>query len=107
MAKKYATLREKMSPAAREASDREYVRLNAEMPLNQLRQALRLSQEQIAEVMGVTQAAVSKLENREDLLIGTLRRFIEAMGGELDIRARFPQGEVTLQDLDRDRRNVA
>lgn len=107
MAKKYATLREKMSPAARDASDREYVRLNAEMPLNQLRRALQLSQEQIAKEMGVSQAAVSKMENREDLLIGTLRRFIEAMGGELDIRARFPQGEVTLQDLDRDRRNVA
>ena len=107
IAKKYATLRKKMSSAAREASDREYARLNAEMPLSQLRQALRLSQEQIAEVMGVSQAAVSKMENREDLLIGTLRHFIEAMGGELEILARFPQGEVTLQDLDRDRRDVA
>ena len=107
MAKKYATLRKKMSAAARAASDREYVRLNAEMPLNQLRQALRLSQEKIAEAMGVSQAAVSRMENREDLFIGTLRRFIEAMGGELDIRARFPQGEVTLKDLDRERRNVA
>lgn len=47
------------------------------------------------------------MENREDLLIGTLRHFIEAMGRELDIRARVPQGEVKLQDLDRDRRNVA
>jgi predicted XRE-type DNA-binding protein len=107
MAKKYAALRKKLSPAARAVSEQEYEKLRAEMPLNQLRQALRLSQEQIAEALGVTQAAISKLENREDLLIGTLRRFIEAMGGELDIRARFPQGEVTLKALDKDRRRVA
>lgn len=107
MAKKYAALREKLSPAARAVSEQEYEKLRAEMPLNQLRQALRLSQEQIAQALGVTQAAISKMENREDLLIGTLRRFIEAMGGELDIRARFPQGEVTLKDLDRNRRHVA
>jgi transcriptional regulator with XRE-family HTH domain len=88
-----------MSPAARETSDREYARLRAELPLNQLRQALKLSQQQIAAEMGVSQAAISLLENREDLLVGTLRRFVEAMGGELELRAKFPSGEVTLDDL--------
>ena len=99
MARKFSTLRAKLSPAARAASEREFAQLRAELPLNQLRQALKLSQQQIAAEMGVSQAAISLLENREDLLVGTLRRFIEAMGGELELRARFPSGEVTLDDL--------
>jgi DNA-binding XRE family transcriptional regulator len=99
MARKFSTLRAKMAPAARKTSDREFAQLRAELPLNQLRQALKLSQQQIAQEMGVSQAAISLLENREDLLIGTLRRFIEAMGGELELRAKFPSGVVTLNDL--------
>ena len=107
MAKKFATLRAKMSPDARAASEREFAKLRAELPLNQLRQALKLSQEQIAQEMGVSQAAISHLENREDLLVGTLRRFVEAMGGELELRARFPTGVVTLDDLSTKRSTAA
>lgn len=107
MTKKFTTLRGKMSRAARAASAREYAALRAELPLNQLRQALKLSQEQIAREMGVSQAAISHLENREDLLVGTLRRFVEAMGGKLELRARFPTGEVTLDDLSSSRRPAA
>jgi transcriptional regulator with XRE-family HTH domain len=69
------------------------------MPLHQLRQALKLSQEKVAEELGITQAAVSRLEHRPDLFVSTLRRFVEAMGGELEIRVRFPNGTVTLADL--------
>lgn len=99
MAKKFSELRAKMSPAARAESAQIAAELRKELPLHQLRQALKLSQEQVAEELGVTQAAVSRLEHRPDLFVSTLRRFIEAMGGELELRARFPTGTVTLADL--------
>lgn len=88
-----------MTSAQREESEELTRRLNAELPLHQLRHALRLTQEQVALSFGVTQAAISKMENQEDMLIGTLRRMIEAMGGELELKAHFPQGDVTLKDL--------
>ena len=52
-----------------------------------------------AEILGVNQAAISKLERRTDMYISTLSRFIEAMGGTLDIRAVFPEGAVRLKHL--------
>ena len=99
MAKKFSELRAKMSPAARAESTEIAAALRKEMPLHQLRRALKLSQEQVAEELGITQAAVSRLEHRPDLFVSTLRRFVEAMGGELEIRVRFPTGTVTLADL--------
>jgi transcriptional regulator with XRE-family HTH domain len=99
MARKFAELRSKMSPAARAEAAEIAAELRKELPLHQLRQALKLSQEQVAEELGVTQAAVSRLEHRPDLFVSTLRRFVEAMGGELEVRARFPSGTVTLADL--------
>jgi DNA-binding transcriptional regulator YiaG len=99
MAKKFSQLRAKMTPAAREESAAIATQLRKELPLHQLRQALKLSQQKVAEELGVTQAAVSRLEHRPDLFVSTLRRFIEAMGGQLEVRAHFPTGTVTLADL--------
>jgi DNA-binding transcriptional regulator YiaG len=99
MAKKFSELRAKMSPAAREESTRVAAELRRELPLHQLRQALKLSREKVAEELGVTQAAISRLEHRPDVFVSTLRRFIEAMGGELEVRAHFPTRTVTLADL--------
>lgn len=77
--------------------------LMAELPLQELRQARSLSQEELAQVLGVNQASISKLERRTDMYISTLRRFIEAMGGELEISVQFPDGRVRInqfEDLD-------
>lgn len=68
----------------------------AEMPLQELRKARELSQEAIAETLDMKQASVSKLERRTDMYISSLRSFIEAMGGELDIIAKFPEGSVRI-----------
>lgn len=68
-------------------------------PLYRIRKALQFTQEQVAEELGLGQAAVSRLERRSDMLISTLRRFVGAMGGELEIRARFPNGDVVIDDL--------
>ena len=75
----------------------------AELPLQELRQARQMSQEKLAEILGGKQASVSKLEHRTDMYVSTLRSYIEAMGGELDIVARFQDGDVRIkqfQDLD-------
>jgi transcriptional regulator with XRE-family HTH domain len=73
--------------------------LLAEMPLQELRQAYQMSQESLAKVLGAKQAAISKLEHRTDMYISTLRDYIEAMGGELEIVARFPDGAVKISQF--------
>ncbi|AMP06262.1 XRE family transcriptional regulator [Collimonas pratensis] len=58
-----------------------------------------LSQKALAEVLHVEQPAIAKLERRADMYISSLRAHIEAMGGELDIIARFPEGAVKIQNF--------
>lgn len=99
MAKKFAELEAKMSPDSRARSDAIYRRMLAELPLAELRRARGLSQKALAEVLHVDQASVSKMERRADMYISTLRSHIEAMGGELDIVARFPDGDVKIANF--------
>lgn len=94
MAKKFSELRARMSPKARAQSEAMTTKLLEEMPLQELRQALDLTQQQVAETLKIEQAAVSKMEKQTDMYLSTLRRFIAAMGGQLDVVARFPEGAV-------------
>lgn len=96
MAKKFSDLRARMSPKARAQSEAMTAKLLKEMPLQELRQALDLTQQQVAETLKIEQAAVSKMEKQTDMYLSTLRRFIAAMGGQLDIVARFPEGTVRI-----------
>jgi hypothetical protein len=74
-----------------EAIAQETRRLVAEeMTLRQLRKARAQSQQAVGELLSINQTAVSKLERRTDMYVSTLRSFVEAMGGELEIVARFP-----------------
>lgn len=73
------------------------------LPLAEVRRARELSQEQIAETLKMPQGNVSKFERRVDMYVSTLRRYIQAMGGDLDIIARFPDAEIRIelfQELD-------
>jgi transcriptional regulator with XRE-family HTH domain len=70
------------------------------LPLQELRHARNLSQEQLAQTLSVKQAAVSKLEKRTDMYISTLRNFIKAMGGDLEIIATFPDGSVQISQFE-------
>jgi DNA-binding XRE family transcriptional regulator len=94
MARKFSELRSKMSGAARAASEKEFRRLIDEMPLRQLRAARALTQESLANALGVRQSEISKIEKRTDVYLSTLASYIRAMGGELELRAVFPKGEV-------------
>ena len=92
----FSNLTKDLSPERREAIDARKVVLREEMDLYELRQAIGISQEQLAEQLQVKQPAIAKMERRSDLRIQSLRKLIEAMGGSLEIKAHFPQGAVTL-----------
>ena len=64
--------------------------ISEEMTLRELRKARHLTQVSVARKLGVSQDAVSRMEQRSDLLLSTLRRTVEAMGGSLSLIARFP-----------------
>jgi transcriptional regulator with XRE-family HTH domain len=88
-----------MSPQARAEANALTEQMLAEMPLQELRRARHLSQEQLAEILHVRHATISKLERRTDMYISTLRSYIQAMGGDLEITARFPDGEIRINQF--------
>ncbi|WP_295436109.1 XRE family transcriptional regulator [uncultured Thiodictyon sp.] len=99
MAKKFAALRAQLSPQSQIRAEAKAQAMLAEMPLNELRQARGLSQKMLAEVLHVQQPAIAKMEKRTDMYISTLRSHIEAMGGQLEVVARFPDGTVKISNF--------
>jgi len=95
---KWSDIKARIKPATRARIEAEGRRLSDDLHLSQLRKARGLTQETMAELLGVSQAEVSKMERRTELYVGTLRKFIEAMNGELVLAARFPDGvEIPIQ----------
>lgn len=106
MTKSFKQLTAKMS-AKRQANI--LARIDKElkkMPLQELRQALKLTQVQVAETLLMNQAAVSKMEKQTDMYVSTLRRFIEAMGGNLEIVAHFPNGAIIINQFEQDNKSA-
>ena len=95
-ARNFRELEAKMSPEARMRVEMRVNETLANMALDELRAARELTQQNLAQVLNVNQAAISKLERRTDMYVSTLGRFIEAMGGTLEIRAVFPNGAVRI-----------
>jgi DNA-binding XRE family transcriptional regulator len=103
MPRNFKELRAKMPPEARARAEAAAKKAIEEMALTELREARNLTQQRLAAILNVNQAAISKLERRTDMYISTLRDFVTAMGGTLDIRAQFPDGDVRItqfQELD-------
>ncbi len=81
----------RLDPARRrKVEDRAAELLAEEMCLRELRKARRLTQAHLARELGISQDGISRLEQRSDLLLSTLRKTVEAMGGSLSLIARFP-----------------
>ncbi|WP_119389408.1 XRE family transcriptional regulator [Taklimakanibacter lacteus] len=95
----FAELRARMSPEAKAKAEAEALRLDEEMDLAEIRRALKLSQEEIGQTLQIGQGSVAKIEKRADMYVSTLRRFIEAMGGELEIVARFRNHTVKITNF--------
>jgi predicted transcriptional regulator len=88
-----------MTPEARAEAEAETLRLGRQMDLAEVRRALKLSQEEIGQTLQIGQGSVAKIEKRTDMYVSTLRRFIEAMGGELEIVARFADHSVSIKNF--------
>jgi transcriptional regulator with XRE-family HTH domain len=81
----------KLSPAQRKKVESRAAQLIAEeMTLRELRHARKLTQVRMAKALGITQDSISRLEKRSDLLLSTLRKTVQAMGGNLSLVAEFP-----------------
>jgi transcriptional regulator with XRE-family HTH domain len=109
-ARKYSELRAKMTPDARSRVDARVLATLKQLPLLELRKARSLSQEQLAKELQTTQGEISKIEHRTDMYLSTLRNYVEAMGVELDIIARFKDGAVrvsTFEEVDNAERRKA
>jgi len=91
----------KLPPAERKKVEARAAEMIAEeMTLRELRHARKLTQVRVAKKLGITQDSVSRLEKRSDVLLSTLRKTVEAMGGNLSLVAEFPdRAPVVLSGL--------
>lgn len=96
MSKPFHTLLDEMTPERRKRIATKTQLLKNEMALAELREALQLTQEALANQLHINQAAVSKFEHQSDMYIGTLRKILFAMGAELKITAHFEDASVEI-----------
>ena len=99
MAKNFKELQEKMPREVRLRSEASAAKMISEMGLAELRAAMDMTQESLANALHVKQASISKMERRSDMYISTLSKIIEAMGGELQIVAKMPNGNVKIRQF--------
>ena len=101
MAKSFKKLRDKMSPNARERVEQRVRDTLLEMSLQDLRQKVSgKTQVELAELLDVTQGAISQLEGRHDVLVSKLAKYVRALGGDLELVARFPDAVVRITQFD-------
>jgi transcriptional regulator with XRE-family HTH domain len=96
----FRELLEAMPPDRQRRIAKRFRKSLAAMPLDQLRKAQQMTQLQVAEVLGVHQGEISKIEHRSDICVSTLAEYIEAMGGRLEIRAVFRDREVRITQFE-------
>ncbi len=97
--KKFTTLVDQMSPERQGAVRARTTELLQEMVLQELRQALKLTQEELAGRLGIKQASLSKLERQDDMRISTMQKLLQSMGAELVLVARFPDEDVQISQF--------
>ena len=90
---------ESFTPERKARTEAKRRALKEEMALAELRHARNRSQKELARELKVGQPAVAKLERRADMYVSNLRRYIAALGGTLEITARFPEGEVNITNF--------
>jgi transcriptional regulator with XRE-family HTH domain len=105
MAKTFDELVKRTTTAAtRERAVRRSRELLAELLLSEVRRLTGKTQRELAKTLGIKQPSLSKLESQDDMQLSTLRRIVEALGGELQVLARFPHATVRVKPFDRPRR---
>ena len=92
MARNFKELQAEMDPASRAENEQRVREELQRMALDELRNARELTQADLAEMLDVPQSSISRIEQRADMYLSTLRNYIHAMGGVLQIQAIFPDG---------------
>src|ERR1043166_7453660 len=92
-----ALRKQKLTPQQLAAIDQEVEKELVEMDLRAIRELLGKTQEELAEATDMTQSEVSRLERRPDVRLSTLKRVVEALGGEIEIFATFGDKRVRLR----------
>jgi transcriptional regulator with XRE-family HTH domain len=100
MAESINKLKKKMSPERREKVEERAQAILLGMALQELRHTRHLTQQELAEILDINQAALSKMENQSDIRVSTLRKLLGAMGGRLKLVAEFPDGEVVIDQFE-------
>ena len=99
-------LRKQMSPKRRAQIDETVREDLGKMLLSELRRFAGKTQVKLADSMGLKQSTVSQLESQQDMQISTLRRIVEALGGDLEITAILPKGRVELSQFRKHRKSA-
>jgi DNA-binding XRE family transcriptional regulator len=96
MANKYKKLRDRLTAKQLSKAGMQAKEMMPEMLLAEIRKSVGLTQEELAATLGIAQPSLSKLEKQEDMQVSTLRRLIQALGGELEIIAHLPRGDIRI-----------
>jgi transcriptional regulator with XRE-family HTH domain len=96
----FRELLEAMPAERQQRIEKRFQKSLAAMPLDQLRKAQQMTQLRLAEVLGINQGEVSKIEHRSDIRVSTLADYVEAIGGRLEIRAVFKDREVRITQFE-------
>jgi transcriptional regulator with XRE-family HTH domain len=100
MAKAFSDLTKGFSKERKAMIEKETQLLRMEYDLlSELRKDQELTQKELADILEIRQSAISKLESQEDIMVRTLEKYIQALGGELEVRAKFPDRTVTLKQF--------
>ena len=99
MANKYQALRDRMTPEQAAQAEVQAREMMTEMLLAEIRKAVGLTQDDLAAALGIKQPSLSKLESQNDMQITTLRRIIRALGGELELVAHLPGGDIRISQF--------
>ncbi len=99
MARNFRELEKKMRPESRARAKKRAREMMTEMLLAALRKSAGVTQEELASSLGIKQPTLSRMESQSDMQISTLRRVIESLGGELEIIAHLPDGDVRLSQF--------
>jgi len=99
MAKNFNELRAKRSPEARDRSKAKAKKLMAEMLISEIRKDAGVTQQDLADALGVKQPSIARMEKQEDMQISTLTRIVECLGGKLEIIAHMPKTDLTIRNF--------
>lgn len=97
--KNFDQLRSGMTDEQQKQADLKSREMLTEMLLSEIRREMGLTQQQLAESVGIKQPSLSKLEKQSDMQISTLQRLVESLGGSLEIVAHFPKGDIKLSQF--------